>query len=92
MVIFLLYLLFYWLDMGDLLCQCYAGKMGEPRIYAGTISSDLWFGSYYHTDFYVAISNTGDSRVFLWNDKCDDIGILYRCGDGEAVSCSLLGL
>lgn len=83
---------FFRLGLGDLLCLCIEGKVGQQRVYERTISADLWFWRGRRTDFYTAISNECGAGVSSGDDECDTARVLYRRGDGEDVSCAVLGL
>ncbi len=92
MAFLFLLLLFSGMGLGDMLCLCIEGKVGQQGIYGRAVSPDLWFRCDCRTDFYAAVSNECGLGVSCGNDECDTVRIFYRRGDGEDVSCAVLGL
>ena len=57
MAFLFLLLLFSGMGLGDMLCLCIEGKVGQQGIYERAVSPDLWFRCDCCTDFYAAVSN-----------------------------------
>ena len=92
MVVFLLFLLFPWMDMGDMLCIRVKRSLGEQGIYERSFPSNLWLWSNYRADLYTAIQDECSSCFLYGNDQRNHTGICNWRGNGEAVPCQILGL
>ena len=88
----ILFVQFYWLGLGVLLCIIKKRKMGKPWILTWTAPADLWSRRRHHPVQHNGSQEKYSADLPAGDGGSDDPGIYNRCLYGEDVPCALLGL
>lgn len=87
-----LYLLFFGLGLGIVLCFSPKTRMDQPRVSSWTDFAYLWIWRNHHPVVNTACTIQFDSYFSFRDDRSDAAGICHRLCNGATFSCALLGL